>query len=154
MEYLKEYASNIIIISILTTIFEIITPDGKNKKYITTVLGLVVMLTVMRPITMIANIKGNFFNIPSFEIEESATSYGTNFIADKFEENLAFKISQKVSENLKSKVDCTVKTARNENGEITEIESIEIIPYSETTADYIVREFGIDKNILKGENND
>ena len=67
MNYLKEYASNIVIISVLSTVFEIIIPEGKNKKIASVVIGLVVMLTIMEPLKHITT--SNFSkNLPSFEI--------------------------------------------------------------------------------------
>lgn len=154
MEYLKEYATNIIIISILATIFDILAPDGKSKKYVTTVLGLIVMLCVMRPFKAITDVKKNFFDIPTFEMEETYSFSPKNLIADKFEENLAAEIKRKVKEKTDSDIDCTVTTERNETGEITGIESVEIKPYNETDADYISSEFGVDKNIVKGDGYD
>ena len=154
MEYLKEYASNIIIISILATIFDILAPDGKSKKYITMVLGLIVMLCVMHPFKAATDIKKNFFNIPTFEIEEIVSLTPKNLIADKFEENLALEIIRKVKEKKNNDINCIVTTERNENGEITGIKKVEITPYNEADADYISSEFGIDKNILKGDSHD
>lgn len=154
MEYLKEYASNIIIISILATIFDILAPDGKSKKYVTMVLGLIVMLCVMQPFKAITDVKKNFFNIPTFEMEETDSKAPKNLVADKFEENLALEIIRKVKEKQNSDIDCSITTERNENGEITGIKKVEITPYSETDADYISSEFGIDKNILKGDGYD
>lgn len=153
MEYLKEYASNIVIISVLSTIFEIIIPEGKNKKTAGVVIGLVVMLTVMDPLKHIIQIKsGNLF--PAFEIEESDTDYEKNLVADVFEENLAITIEEKTKETLQRDITCKVITSRNDVGEITEIESVNINPFDDETANFIEKEFGFHEGLVKGEKND
>lgn len=153
MNFLKEYARNIVVISVLATIFEIIVPEGKNKKITVLAIGLVVMLTVMSPIEKITKFKQDI-TFPSFDIEESFPSYEKNIVADVFEENLANSICEKTAENLNKNISCTVKTSRNEEGEITEIESVLISPYDEETAHFIEKEFSLDFSIIKGDNDD
>lgn len=153
MSFLKEYAQNIVIISILATIFEIIIPEGKNKKVAGITIGLVVMLTVMNPLKSLAQLN-IYSKFPSFKVEENFSSYEKNIIADVFEENLATSIIEKTEEKLGKKISCRVITLRNESGEITEIESIYITPYDEETSYFIENEFSFDSSIIKGENND
>ncbi|MBE7028102.1 MAG: hypothetical protein E7407_03600 [Ruminococcaceae bacterium] len=153
MNFLKEYAHNIVVISVLSTIFEIIIPEGKNKKVTVLAVGLVVMLTVMSPLEKITKFKHDI-TFPSFSINESFPSYEKNIVADVFEENLSNSISEKTAQNLNKSISCTVKTSRNEEGEITEIKSVFISPYDEETAYFIEKEFSLDFNIIKGDNND
>ncbi|MBR2499520.1 MAG: stage III sporulation protein AF [Clostridia bacterium] len=154
MEYLKEYASNIIIISMLSTVFQILLPDGKQKKYVILIIGLVVMLVVMKPLEMITEIKNNFFEMPHFEIETQSDYLEKNLVADRFEEDLALTIKEKVKENMGENIDCFVEVGRNEEGQITEIEKVDIRPYSENLVNYICEEFGIAGSVIKGEKND
>lgn len=154
MEYLKEYASNIIIISMLSTVFQILLPDGKQKKYVTLIIGLVVMLVVMKPLEMITEIKNNFFEMPHFEIETQSDYLEKNLVADRFEKDLALTIKEKVKENMGENIDCFVEVGRNEEGQITEIEKVDIRPYSENLVNYICEEFGIAGSVIKGEKND
>ncbi|MBR6646708.1 MAG: stage III sporulation protein AF [Clostridia bacterium] len=154
MEYLKEYASNIIIISMLSTVFQILLPDGKQKKYVILIIGLVVMLVVMKPLEMITEIKNNFFEMPHFEIETQSDYLEKNLVADRFEKDLALTIKEKVKENMGENIDCFVEVGRNEEGQITEIEKVDIRPYSENLVNYICEEFGIAGSVIKGEKND
>ncbi len=154
MDYLKEYAGNIIIISVLSTVFQIIIPDGKQKKYVTVVIGLIVMLVVMEPLGMIAAIKDNFFEVPRFEFETSNESLEKSLVADRFEINLADKIIEKVRLDTGAEISCQIKTERNEKGEIMNFEKVEISPYKKETAKYIGDEFGIDESVIEGEEND
>ena len=153
MSFLKEYAQNIVIISILATIFEIIIPEGKNKKVATVAIGLVVMLTVMTPLKSIAHLNINN-KLPSFKVDESFTHYEKNIVADVFEENLAASIAEITAENLNKNISCKITTLRNDSGEITEIQSVIITPYEEETAHFIEKEFSFDFNIIKGDSND
>ena len=152
MTYLKEYATNIVIISVLATIFEIIIPEGKNKKAASVVIGLVVMLTVMEPIAHITEITQNH-NFPTFTIEESYKNYDKSLVSDVFEENLATAIKEKVSEKFEKDIDCKVSTARNEHGEITEIESVEISSSDDAVISFIKTEFSLSEITVKGDAN-
>ena len=154
MEYLKEYASNIIIISMLSTVFQILLPEGKQKKYVTLVIGLVVMLVVMKPLEVITDLKDNFIEIPSFEIEIQNDNLEMDLVADKFEKDMAVTIKEKVKEDTGENIDCLVKTERNEEGQITEIDEVKIMPYADNLVNYISEEFGIAESAIKGENND
>ncbi len=153
MSFLKEYAQNIVIISVLATIFETLIPTGKNKKVAEITIGLIVMLTIMSPLKKITQLK-NVGTFPTFEVEESFPSYEKNIIADVFEENLANSISEKTFQNFGRSISCDVITSRNEEGIITEIEKIFISPYDEETAHFIEKEFSFDFSIIKGDNND
>lgn len=153
MIFLKEYAKNIVIISILATIFEILIPEGKHKKVACVSIGLIVMLTVMEPLEAIANLKNRDVFL-TFAIEESFPSYEKNIIADVFEENLANAIKEKVHETFNKNISCAVATSRGPDGIITEINSINILPYDEETAHFIAKEFGFDFTVIRGDKND
>ena len=153
MVFLKEYAKNIVIISILATIFEIMIPEGKHKKVACISVGLVVMLTVMAPLEAIANLKNKDI-FPKFSIEESFPSYEKNIIADVFEENLSCAIKEKVANALNKNILCKVTTSRDQDGVITAIERIEISPYDEKTAHFIANEFSFAFSDIKGDKND
>ena len=153
MLFLKEYAKNIVIISILATVFEILIPEGKHKKVACISIGLAVMLTVMAPLEAIANFK-NKDVFPKFSIEESFPSYEKNIIADVFEENLSGAIIEKVENSLNKNISCKVTTARDADGAITAIESIVISPFDEETAHFIAKEFSFAFLDIKGDKND
>ena len=130
----------------------IIINEGKNKKIASVVIGLVVMLTVMKPIAHITEITQNH-NFPTFTIEESYKNYDKNMVSDVFEENLATAIKEKVSEKFEKDINCKVSTARNENGEITKIESVEISSSDDDIINFIKTEFALSEITSKGDTN-
>ena len=50
VETINSWAQKIIIVVIICTIIEMILPEGKNKKYIKTVIGIYVVFTIISPI--------------------------------------------------------------------------------------------------------
>ena len=57
--FLRTWANQIIVALIVATIFEMILPDGNNKKYIKMIIGLYVLFTITQP--LVAKITGNDF---------------------------------------------------------------------------------------------
>lgn len=153
MNYLKEYAANIVIISVLSTIFEIIIPEGKNKKTAGIIIGLVVMLTIMEPLKYITDITGSQ-NFPTFKIEDIYEGYDKNLVSEVFEENLSTAIKEKVRESLGKDIECKVTTEKNADGEITQIKSVEIYPLDDQIIHFIKTEFSLSESIVKGDIHD
>jgi len=48
--FIKQWANQIIVAVIIATIFEMILPNGNNKKYIKMVIGIYVLFTLIQPI--------------------------------------------------------------------------------------------------------
>ena len=46
MSWMSHWANGVIVAVILATIFEMILPEGNNKKYIKTVIGVFVLFTI------------------------------------------------------------------------------------------------------------
>ena len=64
IKFINSWAQGIILAVIIATIIEIIIPEGKNKKYVKTVIGLYILFTIIYPlITKISNNKLNFDSI-------------------------------------------------------------------------------------------
>lgn len=74
---ISSWAEQIIIAIMIATIFEMILPDCKNKKYVKTVIGLYILFTILSPI--IKNIPNGDVSFASSEytkkISENFTSY-------------------------------------------------------------------------------
>lgn len=74
---ISSWAEQIIIAIMIATIFEMILPDCKNKKYVKTVIGLYILFTILSPI--IKNIPNGDISFASSEytkkISENFTSY-------------------------------------------------------------------------------
>lgn len=154
MEYLKEYAQNIVIISVIATVFEMMMPEGKNKKYIAVVVGLLVMLVIMQPIEKITNIRKNFSFVPEFEFEMPREFSKETLVADRFERELAATIKGKTKADLNIDIECNVRVKRTSDGIIEEIEKVEISKGSAEIMQYIEKEFGIERAKINGRQND
>ena len=50
VEFLSSWAGNITVSVIIATIIEIILPEGKNRKYIKTVIGVYILFVILSPI--------------------------------------------------------------------------------------------------------
>lgn len=56
VSFINSWAQGIILAIIIATIIEIVLPDGKNKKYIKTIIGIYVLFSIIYPIiTKISN---------------------------------------------------------------------------------------------------
>ena len=58
---INSWAQKIIIVVVISTIIEMILPNGKNKKYIKTVMGIYIIFVIIQPI--ILGITGNNVNL-------------------------------------------------------------------------------------------
>lgn len=64
VEFLSSWAGSITISVIMATILEMILPEGKNQKYIKTIIGIYILFVIISPIiTKISNTKINIENI-------------------------------------------------------------------------------------------
>lgn len=74
---ISSWAEQIIIAIMIATIFEMIIPDGKNKKYVKTIIGLYILFTILSPV--IKNFSSGEISFASSEysskLNEISTSY-------------------------------------------------------------------------------
>ena len=107
IKFINSWAQGIILAVIIATIIEIIIPEGKNKKYVKTVIGLYILFTIIYPlITKISNNKLNFDSIIAKTSKEVsmydskvANSIETNtYIENTYKNNLKEKIKEKIEE--------------------------------------------------------
>lgn len=107
IKFINSWAQGIILAVIIATIIEIIIPEGKNKKYVKTVIGLYILFTIIYPlITKISNNKLNFDSIIAKTSKEVsmydskvANSIETNtYIENTYKNNLKEKIKGKIEE--------------------------------------------------------
>ena len=108
IKFINSWAQGIILAVIIATIIEIIIPEGKNKKYVKTVIGLYILFTIIYPlITKISNNKLNFDSIIAKTSKEVsmydskvANSIETNtYIENTYKNNLKEKIKGEIEEN-------------------------------------------------------
>ena len=108
LEWIKQWAEGIIIAVIIATILEMLLPDNKNKKYITTVIGIYILFSIISPI--ISKFTGKNINIEDYikKSTEVSTNYSINNVAllensSNVEEIYSKTLKADITEKLKSK---------------------------------------------------
>jgi len=91
---INSWAKGIILAMIIATIIEIILPDGNNKKYIKTIIGIYILFVMIHPF-----ISTNEININSI-VQETASK------VDEYKtEDLTLETNQYIEETYKSKIE-------------------------------------------------
>lgn len=112
MEFLKGWTSAIAGTIIFTALCEIIVPDGNMKKYVRMCLGMLVMITLIKPLS---NINLNSFTENLFDYDKTlAYSQQKNYTKEERElikELYQGKIEGKIKETLEKKINAEI-TAR------------------------------------------
>lgn len=70
--FIKDWAEGIVVAVIIATILEILLPDNKNKKYISTVIGIYILFTIISPI--ISKVTGQSINLKDFTNKDTSLS--------------------------------------------------------------------------------
>lgn len=106
IDFIKTWSNQIIVAVIIATIFEMILPNGNNKKYIKMVIGIYVLFTLIQPIA--SKITGNEFTI--------STNYEKYFDEDilenssnNFENNNSKLIEQAYINNIEEDVQAKIE---------------------------------------------
>lgn len=103
---MSTWAKSIILAVIVSTIIQMILPEGNNKKYIKTVIGLYILFTIISPI--ISKISGgnstidvskyeNYFNV------ESTTTASANSIDKNLDNTYTSSIKADIKNRMKQK---------------------------------------------------
>lgn len=99
---ISSWASGIVISVIIVTILEMILPEGKNKKYIKTVLSIYILFTIISPIIKNVNSENiNIENIIKFDdyFQAKSTTIDTSSnISNLYEESLKLDIKNKLQQ--------------------------------------------------------
>lgn len=106
IKFINSWAQGIILAVIIATIIEIIIPEGNNKKYVKTVIGLYILFTIIYPlITKLSNDKFNFNSVidnitkEASKYEDSTNSIETNtYIEETYKNKLIEDIKNKIEE--------------------------------------------------------
>ena len=149
MNFVKEYATSIITVSILAVLLENILPGDGNKKYIRVVIGLLVMLVILQPLTALPHYK-EVFALPYTHIDDSALSPPDikPYIAESFEKKLALRLEEAIYQAFQTAVSCRVTCHVNEDGQITGVSAIHVQPYSKEIGHYIAENYGFEEAIV------
>lgn len=128
--FIKDWAEGIVVAVIIATILEILLPDNKNKKYISTVIGIYILFTIISPI--ISKVTGQSINLKDFTNKDTSlsTSSTMNNIAllensSNVEDVYIKTLKSDITDKLKSKgystdyIDLKISTSSKDNyGEI------------------------------------
>lgn len=124
IKFISSWAGGIVLSVIIATILEMILPEGKNKKYIKTVIGVYILFAIISPI--ISKVTGKTIDTQRiFEIEdileqntiEVSSVNITNSIEKMYTTNLKQDIKAKIEEKgyQVNKVNVLVETKDEKN---------------------------------------
>lgn len=105
--FLKSWANQIIVAVIIATIFEMLLPNGNNKKYIKMIIGLYVLFTIIQPI--ITKVTGNNIDISDFNYKKYFDEDVLESSSQNFEDNNSKLIEQAYIDNIKSDIKTKLK---------------------------------------------
>ena len=96
IEKFNLWAENLVVAIAITTIIEMLLPEGNNKKYIKMVCSIYILFTIVNPILSL-----NKINIKDFKIQDetiNAFSYNTETITDVYIKTYENEIKNKLIE--------------------------------------------------------
>lgn len=102
VDFLNTWAQKIIVVIIICAIIEMILPEGKNKKYIKTVIGIYVVFTIIGPIISKINTKEGLNlekyleNIKPNLVETSVNLDNNKYVEDIYKEKIGLDIKEKI----------------------------------------------------------
>lgn len=125
--FLKNWVSQIIVAVIISTIIELILPNGNNKKYIKMIIGMYVLFTIIQPIVI--KFTGNNIEIGKFDykkyfdediIESSLENFEDNnskLIKQAYINNINEDITQKLKQKGYKVISCNIEILDDVNKE-------------------------------------
>lgn len=133
-EYLKIVVTSVVLISGLSVFF----PEDSFGKYANLLSGIIVMSILLTPVL---NKDGDFFQgLPEVkELEISKTRY----LMDEFEKELSIKIENMLYDSTGKQFSATVYAETD--GEVVEIQWVELAPFSEYYASVVAEYLGIEE---------
>ena len=133
VKIINSWAQGVVLAVVISTIIEIILPDGNNKKYVKTIIGIYILFTIVYPlITKISN-KNIDINSIITSVNRENVEYQTdtniiletnNYIEDTYIQKIEDDIKNKLLEKgyKVSLLDITIETENEEKyGQINEI---------------------------------
>lgn len=131
IEFISSWASEVIVSVIIATILEIVLPEGNNKKYIKTVIGVYILFSIISPvISKFSNeeIKiENIFNLDS-TLSQNTIEVDSINTTISIEKTYITKLKQDITKNVEEKgyevndIEVKVETKDENNfGKIYEI---------------------------------
>lgn len=163
MDFVREWIFQIAGIIALSAICDIIMIEGEMKKYLKPVLGFVLLLVVIRPVTglssnnIMIDIVGEVMD-NSIEVSDEIAGIQRIEILKMYEERLAGKIEEEVKVQCEKDIRATVK-AKTDDDRIGEINQVHIEAFAEKNEvintevikKCISKNFGIEKGRIEVE---
>ncbi len=157
MEFMREWVMQVAGVIILGTVCDLIMIEGEIKKYVRPIFGLILILSIVRPITALSSEK--FESFPSGYDRLSAQRITQNIEKKDLEivrRLYVKKLEEKATEELKTKTknDFSVSVTVKEDMEsFGEIKSICVTGHSEKFKDseikkILAEKFGIEENLV------
>ena len=111
INFLSNWAEQLIIAIVVSSIIEMILPDSKNKKYIKIVIGIYVLFTIISPLVN----KEDLFDLDNLDIESYATTDTSKSIKEKEEVNQA-SMDERLQELYVQELENNIKTKVKQEG--------------------------------------
>lgn len=134
IEFLSGWAKNLGVVIVIVSIFEMILPNNKTKKYIRVVLGIFVIFNIISPfIKNKDKLSSVSIDLENYTTEQNVTVDQTSMdkrIQDLYEKELEKDIKNKIEEQgykvASCKVNATILENENSNSEENTIQKIKI----------------------------
>lgn len=165
---MKEYISTIIYISIFSVILELILPNNKLKKYIASLVGILVILIIASPLIDILK-NDNVVLAISTAIEEISMSSGdmthydftkeknriiNNSVRNRLEQEIMSNLTNNFSEFVIKRVDILLNSDYVVEGISVTAKNITDVKDASKIINYLTEEYNVKEqviNIIRGE---
>lgn len=147
---MQDYTTSIIVVSILAVLLENILPDGNNKKYIRVIIGLLVMLIIVQPLTALPHYSAAF-TIPAQRLTDNDLSppSAQPYIAESFSKKLALQIEDDLHRVFHTAVRCRVRCSVNDEGQITAVDAVTLQPFTQEMQVYVAETYGFEEAVIQ-----
>lgn len=99
INYLSNWAGELIVVVLVASIFEMMIPEGKNKKYVNSIIGLFVLFTIISPIIKDKVNFSDYENLLASSSNITTTVVNENkVLIDNYKSNLENDLSAKLIE--------------------------------------------------------
>lgn len=109
VKFINSWAQGIIVAVVIATIIEIIFPEGNNKKYVKTIIGIYILFSIIYPLlTKISN--------KSININSIITSSNREILKYELDNNITLETNSYIEETYKSKIEEDIKDEVSQKG--------------------------------------
>lgn len=162
MEFFRNWTSEIVGVIVFYALCEIITPENDTKKYIKIILGMIVTVTLIKPIENINfnDVKDTFLSydkVLAYNQQENYNDMEKDKILKLYCKKIEDKIVKHLEEKFKIRVSASVKVHTEKPERFGEISEIYLViyqknvfkDYSDEIRNELKKVFGIEDNKVK-----